>query len=122
MRRAGPAANNAPRSAFTGGGYTLGSDDMESTYVPDPDAQGLSSKSSSLVIACPSRHPPDTPPAIRHLTFWRDGFSVEDGPLMRYDDPNNAQILEEINSGYNSPLRSQPLFSRFSPVGPLLRF
>jgi UBX domain-containing protein 1 len=37
--------------------------------------------------------------AIRHLTFWRDGFSVEDGELRRYDDPAQAQILSEINSG-----------------------
>ena len=37
--------------------------------------------------------------AIRHLTFWRDGFSVEDGDLRRYDDPAQAQILSEINAG-----------------------
>ena len=38
-------------------------------------------------------------PTIRHLTFWRDGFSVEDGELLRYDDPANAQLLSEINAG-----------------------
>jgi hypothetical protein len=38
--------------------------------------------------------------AIRYLTFWRDGFSVEDGELRRYDDPAQAQILSEINVGY----------------------
>jgi UBX domain-containing protein 1 len=81
---AGPAANNTPHGLFSGGGHTLGSDDVGSTYIPDPNAQ-------------------ETPTAIRHLTFWRDGFSVEDGPLMRYDDPNNAQILEEINSGRAPP-------------------
>lgn len=37
---------------------------------------------------------------MRHITFWRDGFSVEDGPLMRYDEPANAQLLDEINTGY----------------------
>jgi UBX domain-containing protein 1 len=36
---------------------------------------------------------------IRHLTFWQDGFSVEDGPLMRYDDPAHAQTLAQINNG-----------------------
>jgi hypothetical protein len=36
---------------------------------------------------------------IRHLTFWRDGFSVEDGELMRYDSPGNTQILSELNAG-----------------------
>ena len=42
--------------------------------------------------------------AIRHLTFWRDGFSVEDGELRRYDDPAQAQILSEINAGCVPPL------------------
>lgn len=42
---------------------------------------------------------PEEETAIRHLTFWRDGFTVEDGELMRYDDPANDQILSEINSG-----------------------
>ena len=44
--------------------------------------------------------------AIRHLTFWRDGFSVEDGELRRYDDPAQAQILSEINAGYQPILTS----------------
>ncbi len=45
----------------------------------------------------------DEETAIRHLTFWRDGFSVEDGELMRYDDPANEQVLAEINSGRAPP-------------------
>lgn len=43
--------------------------------------------------------PAELPTAIRRLTFWRNGFSVEDGELMRYDDPVHARILEEINTG-----------------------
>src|SRR5882762_5175582 len=38
--------------------------------------------------------------AIRYITFWRDGFSVDEGELRRYDDPAQAQILSEINAGY----------------------
>ena len=38
-------------------------------------------------------------PAQRHLTFWQDGFSVEDGPLLRYDDPANQETLTLINEG-----------------------
>jgi hypothetical protein len=37
--------------------------------------------------------------AIRHITFWRNGFTIENGELLRYDDPNNAQILSQIHSG-----------------------
>ena len=39
-------------------------------------------------------------PQIRHLTFWKEGFTVEDGDLMRYDDPANAEILASLNVGY----------------------
>ncbi|KAJ7112972.1 SEP domain-containing protein [Mycena epipterygia] len=37
------------------------------------------------------------------LTFWRDGFTVEDGPLMRYDDPEHAKTLAAIESGFAPP-------------------
>lgn len=80
---------------FSGGGHILGSDEVESTYIPDPDAPPPDADSEG-----------DETPAIRHLTFWRDGFSVEDGELMRYDDPANDQILAEINSGSVFPPHS----------------
>ncbi|KAG5457106.1 MAG: SEP domain-containing protein, partial [Olpidium bornovanus] len=35
----------------------------------------------------------------RVLTFWRNGFSVDDGPLYAYDDPANSELLAAINSG-----------------------
>jgi len=73
-------------SAFRGGGHTLGSDEVDSQYIPDPTAVA---------------EPEET--AIRHVTFWREGFSIEDGELMRYDDPTNARILEEINQGRAPP-------------------
>ncbi|KAI0295322.1 hypothetical protein B0F90DRAFT_1751762 [Multifurca ochricompacta] len=59
----------------------------KSSYVPDPNG--------------PPNPAEET--AIRNLTFWRDGFSVEDGELRRYDDPAQAQILSEINAGRAPP-------------------
>lgn len=35
----------------------------------------------------------------RELTFWKNGFSIGDGPLMAYDDPANEKILDDIKSG-----------------------
>ncbi|RKP12748.1 SEP domain-containing protein [Piptocephalis cylindrospora] len=35
----------------------------------------------------------------RQMTFWQDGFSIDDGPLYRYDDPANQSYLEIINRG-----------------------
>ncbi|KAJ7742288.1 SEP domain-containing protein, partial [Mycena metata] len=37
------------------------------------------------------------------LTFWRDGFTMEDGSLMRCDDPANAKLLEVIHAGHAPP-------------------
>ncbi|KAI0764262.1 hypothetical protein BD413DRAFT_615967 [Trametes elegans] len=84
-----PGGAEPPRSrTFFGGGFTLGSDEVESQFIPDPNAANAQ---------------PEDETAIRHLTFWRDGFTVEDGELMRYDDPANEQILAEINSGHAPP-------------------
>lgn len=63
----------------------------------------------------PPEEEEDEEPQTRSLTFWQDGFSIEDGPLMRYDDPKNKDLLESIKSGrappslfgvrYNQPLQ-----------------
>lgn len=38
---------------------------------------------------------PDEPESIIHnIVFWSNGFSVNDGPLRRLDDPENASFLE----------------------------
>ncbi|KAF2467797.1 SEP-domain-containing protein [Lindgomyces ingoldianus] len=73
-----------PSSHFTGTGMTLGGDDAPSRVIPDPNAE--------------APHPPQR--VNRELHLWRDGFSVDDGPLFRYDDPANARTLEMINSGH----------------------
>lgn len=35
----------------------------------------------------------------RTLHLWRDGFSIEDGHLRRYDDPEHAMDLQMIRTG-----------------------
>lgn len=35
----------------------------------------------------------------RTLHLWEDGFSIDDGHLYRFDDPNNRRTLDMINSG-----------------------
>ncbi|KAF2448810.1 Cdc48-dependent protein degradation adaptor protein-like protein [Karstenula rhodostoma CBS 690.94] len=87
------ARQNAPRpggdeeesaTQFRGTGMTLGGDDAPSRAIPDPTASA-----------------PSLPPrAHRELHLWRDGFSVDDGDLFRYDDPANARTLEMINTGH----------------------
>ncbi|OSS46912.1 hypothetical protein B5807_08813 [Epicoccum nigrum] len=73
-----------PTTRFTGSGMTLGGDDAPSRHIPDPNAT----------------QPAPQPRAHRELHLWRDGFSVDDGALFRYDDPANARTLEMINTGH----------------------
>lgn len=97
----GPAA--PPTGPFRGSGHTLGSDEIESTFVPDPNAQGKVISRSffplSLLTLITDEPSDDQDVATRHITFWRNGFSIQDGPLMEYDQADNAQLLDEINEG-----------------------
>lgn len=35
------------------------------------------------------------PEVVNHtITFWQNGFTIDDGPLRRLDDPENATFLE----------------------------
>lgn len=31
--------------------------------------------------------------------LWKNGFSVDEGPLRDYNDPNNAQFMNDIKAG-----------------------
>ncbi|KAL6068823.1 hypothetical protein QOT17_007929 [Balamuthia mandrillaris] len=43
---------------------------------------------------------PQTPKSVtKTLTFWQEGFTIDDGPLRRYDDPSNAAFLNDVNQG-----------------------
>lgn len=44
-------------------------------------------------------HPPAPQPPesiVHNIIFWRNGFTVNGGPLKRMDDPENASFLESI--------------------------
>ncbi|KAI9828370.1 MAG: hypothetical protein M1832_002798 [Thelocarpon impressellum] len=83
MPRPGGDDQTPTTSRFRGSGMTLGGEDRPSELVPDPSA----------TVSRPRA------PVTRTLHFWRDGFSVEDGSLYRFDDPANGPILSLIRSG-----------------------
>ncbi|GAP90927.1 putative SEP domain-containing protein [Rosellinia necatrix] len=78
---AGPSSS----SSFRGSGQTLGGEGTESRVIPDP-------------LGAPSRAQ-GAEPQSRTLHLWRDGFSIDDGELRRFDDPANAEDLRMIQSG-----------------------
>jgi len=37
---------------------------------------------------------------IIKITFYRNGFILEDGPFRPFDEPKNKEFLEQLNKGY----------------------
>ncbi|CAH1989830.1 unnamed protein product [Acanthoscelides obtectus] len=72
-------SSRSSNRTFPGTGYKLGQDENDTEIIPG--------------AAEPQR------PAIVHLRLWRDGFSINDGDLRPYTDPNNAQFLDSIKRG-----------------------
>ena len=88
---------------------------MPSTHVSPAHHIGISTYSARVFAES------EEETAIRHLTFWRDGFTVEDGELMRYGVPENEQILAEIRSGYVDPTFTSPNTKAFAHPPAALR-
>ena len=63
-----------PSSSFTGAGQTLNGASVQGAAVPKP----------------PTEHT---------ITFYANGFTVDDGPLRAADDPENAAFLSAVNRG-----------------------
>ncbi|KAI8387025.1 hypothetical protein BD560DRAFT_383525 [Blakeslea trispora] len=87
----GQAPEESPKktqknTAYTGVGYRLGSEDEPSTPVQP-------------VSVADTNEEEELESVTRNLTFWRNGFSVDDGPLYAYADPANQDMLNSINDG-----------------------
>lgn len=81
----GPSAG--PSSAFTGSGFTLGQSASDSRHVQGPPAPPRRRNDSS----------DDEEETV--LKMWQDGFSVDDGPIRPYTDPQSSQFLAAIRRG-----------------------
>ena len=78
----------ARTSAFSGRAQTLGGDEAESQVIEDPRARQR-----------PAGGRERLPPVTRTLHLWSDGVSIDDGPLFRFDDPANQDMMAQINQG-----------------------
>lgn len=94
-----PETTAAPSRAFRGSGNTLGSEDTPSVPV------GTGAAGSQRVPGAfnddddEDEDDEELETAQRRLIFWRDGFSIEDGELYRYDEPRNQELLQAIHAG-----------------------
>ncbi|PQM38035.1 plant UBX domain-containing protein 4 [Prunus yedoensis var. nudiflora] len=87
--------SDEPQEYYTGG-------EKSGMLVQDPtkssDVDSIFSQARQLLSGetVPTAAPQPPEVVIHTITFWRNGFSVDDGPLRRLDDPENAPFLESI--------------------------
>lgn len=65
---------------FTGAGYRLGDVNRPTGATAVPDVVGRRN-------------------VTRNLTFYANGFTIDDGPLRGFDDPDNEAFLSDVNRG-----------------------
>jgi UBX domain-containing protein 1 len=75
----------ASKPVFHGRAYRLGDESTASEMV-----QGSSTSASSM---------PDRPEVKMVLKLWKNGFSVDDGPVRDFSDPGNRAFLTDIQNG-----------------------
>lgn len=73
------------KKVFKGTGHSLGSieNSVESKTILGENSDGISKPEK----------------VTRVITFWSEGFSVDDGELYKYDDPKNQEYLKQLNMG-----------------------
>lgn len=69
------------RQNFTGAGFRLGETNNESAGESKPAVVGRKN-------------------VTKVLTFYRDGFTIDDGEFRRLDDPSNQAFLADIQRGF----------------------
>jgi UBX domain-containing protein 1 len=74
--------------AFEGLGYRLGS--SAAPTMPDPQSVKRKQEAEKQQQQAPQK---------LVITFWRQGFTVDESPLRRFDDPANKDFLEDIHKG-----------------------
>lgn len=77
LRPAAPPANNRS-SFFSGSSHTLTGETRQQEQQATSETR--------------LRTSPD--PIVHNVHFWRNGFTVNEGPLRRLDDPLNLPFLE----------------------------
>ncbi|KAI3711162.1 hypothetical protein L2E82_41041 [Cichorium intybus] len=86
-----------------------------------PSSSRSFSGTGRLLTGEPVPAAPEQPQNVVHnIMFWRNGFTVNDGPLRRLDDPENAPFLESIRKS-ECPRELEPADRRSSVHVNLIR-
>ncbi|KAL1562365.1 plant UBX domain-containing protein 4-like [Salvia divinorum] len=95
----GPPKANDVDAIFNQARQSGGVEAASEHIVPSSSSRSFAGTGRLLSGEVPSATPePDLPQMVvtHNITFWRNGFTIDDGPLRRFDDPANASFLESV--------------------------
>ncbi|KAL8209072.1 hypothetical protein R6Q57_008484, partial [Mikania cordata] len=111
----GPRNMNDVESLFNQA-RQAGAEEGRDQFQPSSSSRSFSGRGRLLtgeMTSTPSQQ--SEPVVVSHtITFWTNGFTVNDGPLRRLDDPQNASFLESIRKS-ECPEELKPAIGR-APV------
>ncbi|XP_078437818.1 plant UBX domain-containing protein 4-like [Wolffia australiana] len=91
-----PSKGNADVESIFEQARQMGAAQGPSEYQPS-SGSGSFTGTGRLLSGESVQVSPQPPERVLHeVIFWADGFTVDDGPLRRFDDPGNAAFLESI--------------------------
>nr|GEW60612.1 hypothetical protein [Tanacetum cinerariifolium] len=94
-----PSKRNDVESLFEQARRAGAEDGTLDQHQPSSSSRSFSGRGRLLSGETPSAAPQQQPePEVHTITFWTNGFTVNDGPLRRLDDPQNASFLESIRN------------------------
>ncbi len=79
-------ARGGAATAFRGRGRTLNSSAEEEAADEEEASAATAANADDGIVS-------------RVVTFWQNGFTVDDGPLRTFDDPANVAFMESIGRG-----------------------
>ncbi|OMH85534.1 UBX domain-containing protein 3 [Zancudomyces culisetae] len=89
-----------PEQTLNSSGAFKGKGLYHANFVIDPTPIGRTLVNDTPTEQDHNSQETDSEPVIRNLTIWRNGFSMDDGPLHSNDDPNTQEYLRSILAGY----------------------
>lgn len=93
-----PSKHNDVDSLFEQARRAGAEDGTLDQHQPSSSSRSFSGRGRLLSGETPSAAPQQPEPEVHTITFWTNGFTVNDGPLRMLEDPQNASFLESIRN------------------------
>lgn len=89
----GPSRANDVDAIFNRARQMGAMDPSSENHLPSSRSRSFAG-TGRLLSGEVSSAPQPAASVTHNITFWRNGFTVDDGPLRRLDDPANSDFLE----------------------------